>query len=375
MAQQYVDFTWVKSEADFAAVLSHYKIKFPPGREQFKVICPFHSEAEPSLSINVPEKKFKCFGCNAQGSILDFVVGMEGSNLRQAAIKIAEICGCGLAPPKGGAKNQGRTKADERPKNPETAQSAHEKAEATSEALVEPARVVPSNAPAEGRQEVASAVPPRSPVRERRSDPRSKGVNPPLGVTLTLNPKHPYLAKRGLDPETIAEFGLGYCSRGLMRGRIAIPIHDADGNLVAYAGRWPGDEGWPEGEGKYKMPKGFEKSSVLFNLHRALLNRRFSESEAVILVEGFFSAFWITQFGCIGRVVALMGRELSTAQEALLCEHFSCVTLLLDGDAPGREATAALLPRLVRRMYVKAPVMPEGKSPDSMTFNELTDLL
>lgn len=397
MAQQYVDFTWVKSEADFSAVLSHYKITFPPGREQLKVRCPFHSEAEPSLSVNLPEKKFKCFGCNAQGSILDFVVGIEGSNLRAAAIKLAEICGCGLAPPKGAGENRGRKKAKE---GPDKAQSADDEKKRASEAPTEPASVVPSKAlaltqdeidriskigtpEAEGwvwdraqeHQGVATAALPRSPVRERRSAPRSEGVNPPLGVTLTLDPKHPYLAGRGLAPETVAEFGLGYCGRGLMRGRIAIPIHDADGNLVAYAGRWPGDEGWPEGEGKYKLPKGFEKSAVLFNLHRVLRSRRFAESDAVILVEGFFSVFWITQLECVGNVVALMGRELSERQEALLCEHFSRVTLLLDGDVPGREATATLLPRLARRVHVKAPVMPEGRSPDGLPFNELEELL
>lgn len=199
-------------------------------------------------------------------------------------------------------------------------------------------------------------------------------MNPPLGVTLSLDPKHPYLARRGLTPETVAEFGLGYCGRGLMRGRIAIPIHDEAGELVAYAGRWPADDGWPEGEGKYKLPKGFEKIAVLFNLHRVLRSDRF-ESDAVILVEGFFSVFWITQLECVGNVVALMGRDLSEAQEALLCEHFSQVTLLLDGDAPGREATAALLPRLARHVHVKAPVMPEGTSPDGMTFDELASLL
>lgn len=373
MAQQYVDFTWVKSEADFVKVLSHYGIKFPPGRDQFKASCPFHSEAEPSLSINVPEKKFKCFGCNAQGSILDFVVGIEGSNLRQAAIKLAEICGCGLAPPKGAVQNRGRRKAEEAPSSADTAKSTAEEEVRTAAAPAQPARGLRSKPPAEEHREAVSAASAPSSDSQRRQDPKKTAVNPPLEVKLPLDPKHPYLAGRGLARETIAEFGIGYCGRGLMRGRIAIPIHDADGNLVAYAGRWPGNDGWPEGEGKYKLPKGFEKSAVLFNLHRVLRSDRFG-SDAVILVEGFFSVFWITQLAC-GHVVALMGRDLSEAQEALLCEHFSQVTLLLDGDAPGREASAALLPRLARRLHVKAPTMPEGKSPAEMSLNELVEFL
>ncbi len=52
-----------------------------------------------------------------------------------------------------------------------------------------------------------------------------------------------------------------------MSGRLAIPIHNESGELVAYAGRWPGEP--PEDEPKYKFPVAFGKSSVVFNLERA----------------------------------------------------------------------------------------------------------
>ena len=64
----------------------------------------------------------------------------------------------------------------------------------------------------------------------------------------------------GHPPEV---FGLGYCARGMMKGRIAIPIHDETDALVGYAGRWPGDPA--EGEERYKLPPGFKKSRVLYN--------------------------------------------------------------------------------------------------------------
>jgi len=53
---------------------------------------------------------------------------------------------------------------------------------------------------------------------------------------------------------------------GLMQGRIVIPLHNEQGELVGYAGRWPGEP--PEGEPKYKFPPKFHKSAVLFNLRR-----------------------------------------------------------------------------------------------------------
>jgi len=87
--------------------------------------------------------------------------------------------------------------------------------------------------------------------------------NPPLAFELkTLNPKHRYLRDRGLKRETIETFGLGYCSRGLFKGRIAIPIHNEKGELVAYAGRLPtlpsqtGPREPPMSEPKYRLPKG-----------------------------------------------------------------------------------------------------------------------
>ena len=54
-----------------------------------------------------------------------------------------------------------------------------------------------------------------------------------------LDPDHPYLTGRRFTKETIEAFGLGYCTKGPMKGRIAIPIRNDKGELVAYAGRWP----------------------------------------------------------------------------------------------------------------------------------------
>jgi hypothetical protein len=90
--------------------------------------------------------------------------------------------------------------------------------------------------------------------------------NKPLGFALTLDASHPYLIERVLTPELVATFGLGYCSKGSMAGRVCILIHNGEGALVAYAGRWVGpEEDLPEGKGKYELPSGFHKGLELFN--------------------------------------------------------------------------------------------------------------
>src|SRR3990172_8702253 len=123
----------------------------------------------------------------------------------------------------------------------------------------------------------------------------------------------------------------------MMRGRIAVPVHDGEGNLVAYAGRWVGKaEDLPEGEGKYKLPPKFEKSRVLFNLHR-LPRRAVKRVEDVILVEGYFSVFWLHQNGW-PNAISVMGSSVSHEQRKLLVERFDRIRIFFDGDDAGRRA-------------------------------------
>ena len=152
-----------------------------------------------------------------------------------------------------------------------------------------------------------------------------------------------------------------------MKNRIAIPIHDEEGKLVAYAGRWAGDE-LPEGENKYMLPRGFKKSQILFNLHRV------TGAKVLVIVEGYWSVFRLHQLGI--PAVALMGRTLSQKQEALLiASKVSHLILMLDGDDAGQEAQAELLPRLARHFFTKVSKLPEGDQPDTTDEKLLLELL
>jgi len=85
-------------------------------------------------------------------------------------------------------------------------------------------------------------------------------------------------------------------------------------------------------EPRYKLPAGFHKGQVLYNLHRAVeVGER-----GLIVVEGFFDAINVSQAG-YPFVVALMGCSLSEEQERLLVAHSDQVVLMLDGDDAGRQ--------------------------------------
>jgi hypothetical protein len=91
-------------------------------------------------------------------------------------------------------------------------------------------------------------------------------------------------------------------------------------------GRWPGDD-VPDGQERYKLPAKFQKSRVLFNLHRV------PEGEHVVLVEGYWSAIRLHALGI--PIAALMSWSVSPEQIALLRESgIRFVTLLLDGARP-----------------------------------------
>jgi DNA primase len=165
-----------------------------------------------------------------------------------------------------------------------------------------------------------------------------------------LEREHPYLMQeRGLTLETIVDFGVGFCSKGMMAERIAIPIHNAKGEVVAYAGRFPVKEP-PEGTPKYKLPQGFRKSQELFNIDRAV-----RESGPLFIVEGFFDCMKLHQQGC-KKVVALMGSTLSAAQEELIrqyTESRSQVIIMLDENDAGRAGREDIACRLSRLCFVK----------------------
>jgi DNA primase len=290
--------------------------------------CIFHeNDKTPSLKINTTKNIFNCFGCNQGGDVIGFVVLKEGiatgdpdRDRREAALLLQEWFSLS---PRRLAKARRRT--------------------ATS----------PSQTPTPEQTEPAPVQEHHEPAQPARDGENVAVVNPPLTfVFKQLDPTHSYLAERGLTKDTIEYFGLGYhAGKGMMHGRIAIPIHDTDGQLVAYAGRFPGGDP-PEGEDKYKFPPNFKKSLVLYNLHRA----REHASEGLIVVEGFFSGvFTLFQKGR-KNVVAIMGSSLSEAQERLIVQTVGPrgrVLLAFDPDEAGRKGMQEAAARLVSHVFVR----------------------
>jgi len=308
--RDWVSFAEIKSRVGLAQVLRCYQVDWlrRSGLGQYRGRCPIHrGQGREAFHVHLERGVFHCFACGAGGNVLDLVAAMEGCSIRAAALRL-----------------QG---------SPAAAGMAAGTA-----------------CGAAGRKLV---------TKKREGNPR-------LGFSLDVDRRHPYLARRGIDGATASHFCVGYFSgRGLMRGRIAIPIHDDQGRLVAYCGRTV--EG---GDPRYRFPAGFQKSQVLFNYHRA----RGAAGDRVIVVEGFFDCMRVHQAGFAG-VVALMGARLSRAQKEPLTGRFSKIVLLLDGDATGRAATTQIAGSLASASAVTELLLPPGVQPDQMAADQIRRVL
>ena len=203
-------------------------------------------------------------------------------------------------------------------------------------------------------------------LASKGSSGSSRPERPPR-LTFSLRPRwHPYLDQRTVQPSTAAWFGIGYyAGSGFLRHRIVFPIHDSEGQLVAYAGR-----SIDGSEPRYLFPPGFCKSQVVFNLHRAVRN----SAGCAIVVEGFFDCLRVHQAG-YRNVVALMGVSLSEMQKKLLLDRFQQLVLMLDGDEVGKRASQQLAARLRGQVSLSIAGVPSGRQPDQLSSAEIGQIL
>lgn len=289
--------------------------------------CPVHQGKNPrSFHVDTEKNLWHCFTkCQGGGNQLDLVAKKEDISIREAALKLQAFF-------LGSESRQ------------------------------------PHISPREGKKEPTSAKPEKEDEPKHSDD--DDAANPPLNVVLDLKGDHPYLTdNRGLSTEVTRHFGIGYCSRGILRGMIAIPIHDEEGILIAYAGRRLKAVDIAE-FGKYKFPKGYRKELVLYNLNRA---KSYQKEQGLILVEGFFSVAKLHAFG-FPNVVASMGCELSDSQARLMSEAKE-VIILFDGDEAGYKGALHAKEKISKYVPVRIVKLPEKTEPEDFSPKALRWLI
>lgn len=337
MKSTWIDFKALRANLDFAAVLEHYGVTVKSKGKQHHGYCPLPNHVgkrnSPSFSANLERGIFQCFGCGAKGNVLEFAALMDkvdpqdGAALREVAVKLQQRFCPGLSSDAPDAK-----------------------------------------APAVVKAKPMEKTEPELPV----------AVNAPLDFELQgLDATQPYLLGRGFTPETIVRFGLGYCSRGMLKSRVAIPLHDAVGALVGYAGRVVDDSTISEDNPRYRFPGERKRDGKVFEFRKTqfLYNgfRIKAPADDLVVVEGFTSVWWLNQNG-LPNVVATMGADCSERQTELiaaLVKPDGRVWLAPDGDAAGERHAQTLLLRISPHRLVRWVRIADGKQPTDLAREQL----
>jgi DNA primase len=327
------------------------RVKLVRRTREFAGLCPFHHEKTPSFYVVEDKSFFHCFGCGAHGDAIGFVMRTENLDFIEAVEKLAGEAGLPVP--------QATPQERERAQRQKTLLEATEAAAAFYEAQLW--------APAG--------------VRARE-----------------------YLERRGLDPETIRRFRLGWAPddrhalrRGLgagfpdellieagllrqrdgggepqdyFRNRVMFPISDRAGRVIAFGGRVLGD-----GQPKYlNSPESalFEKGKVLYGwsaARAAAMRDAEAGGPGAIVTEGYMDVIALHRAG-FATAVASLGTAVTEFQLHELWRLAPEPVLCFDGDAAGQRAAARALRRALPLLRPGHSLgfakLPAGEDPDSI---------
>jgi DNA primase len=334
----------VKSSIDIVKVIGEYvRLKRSGSTSNYKGLCPFHQEKSPSFNVNQARQFYKCFGCGVSGDALKFVQEIDGLTFPEALKMLAERAGIPM------------------PKR-------HEYADADSKlraALFE--------------------------IHSIAADIFRKNLGGPNGAEA-----RGYLTKRGISPELIETFGLGFSEASgqslvrelnqrnftreqmdassvvrmredgsgyfdFFRGRLMFPIHNESGKVIAFGGRAMRDQDQPKYLNSSETPI-YKKTSVLYNLHRARETMR--RSNRTVLVEGYMDVIGVYSAG-VKEVVASCGTGFTVPQAGVIHRHSDHVTVNFDPDRAGADASEKAIQILLDEgVHVRVLTLDGGLDPD-----------
>jgi len=342
----------VKQQADIVRVVGEY-VQLKKAGQNFRGLCPFHSEKTPSFNVHPTRQIYHCFGCGKGGDVFNFVMEMEKCEFPEAIRIVAEKCGIPVPRKK-------ERSPEERKENQQ-----------------------------------------RGALVEMHREAQAFFVKQ-LEGTLEGKAARAYLEDRGLDKDAIARFGIGYAPSGgdvllrilkskyaeklltesglvsrdqsgrlfdRFRRRITFPISNESGKIVAFGCRALGDD-QPKYLNSPETPI-YSKSNVLYHLDRAKDALR--RDDFAVLVEGYMDAIAVARAG-ISNVVASCGTSLAEPQIKLLGRFTKRIVVNYDPDTAGQAATERSISLLLEHDFeVRVLALPGKADPDKFVREQGAD--
>lgn len=317
-------------------------VKLRRSGRRYVGLCPFHNEKTPSFGVEPERNLYYCFGCQAGGSVFNFLMEMEGLTFRQSVQKLGAEVGIEVVFEEQDSEEQ------------DAKRRLLELLERTALYYHEMLLKSPLGRPALDycRQRQLSN---ETMIRFRL------GWAPGDGQALAVKIKQAgYTQEEGERAGVLREKGGRY--RDTLRERLVFPIQDVQGRVIAFGGRVLGD-GMP----KYlNTPETevYSKRRNLFGLatHRGAISR----AERAVVTEGYLDVIGMSQVG-VELGVASLGTALTEEQARLLSRYTRDVILAYDADRAGESATVKAISLFEEAgLRVSIAQMEPGQDPDGL---------
>ncbi|WP_009633134.1 DNA primase [Synechocystis sp. PCC 7509] len=342
----------VKQKADIYDVISEHVV-LRKGGKGFVGLCPFHTEKTPSFSVSQSKQMYYCFGCNAGGDAIKFLMEIGKQSFSEVVLDLAR-----------------RYQVTVQTLEPEQRQQLQQQLslrEQLYEILAIASRFY-QHALYQPQGEAALHYLFARKLRAETIQQFNLGYAPDSWETL-----YRYLVEQKRYPvQLLQQAGLlrqrqsgdGYYD--YFRNRVIIPILDLQGRVIGFGGRSLGDE-----QPKYlNSPETelFSKGKTLFGLDKA--KSAISELDCAVVVEGYFDAISLHAAG-ITNVAASLGTALSLEQVKQLMRYSESKQLILnfDADVAGIQASERAIGEIANLAYrgevqLKILNLPAGKDAD-----------
>lgn len=338
----------VKSKIDIVDLISEH-VTLKRAGQNYKGLCPFHSEKTPSFTVSPTKQIFHCFGCNKGGNVFTFMMEYENMTFQESLSYLADKAGINIEKLHHGQSfNKGLK---------ENLFAIHKESAIFFENNLKTSKSSISYLKERGLD---------SETIERFSIGYSKNEN---------NSLFNHLKKLGLPLEHIKASGLVYFKKNssagtykeeaydFFRDRLMFPIFDIQGRVIAFGGRTMSSS---KSIPKYiNSPDSiiFKKSDSVYGINIA--KNFITQKGYSIIVEGYIDAIMCHQ-NSINNTVAPLGTALTLLQIRKLKRFSNNVLLIFDGDPAGISATKrAIEICYAEGMNAKILPLPKGEDPDT----------